>query len=786
MDRQPDTRFVTEFDAIPGFWNYLVGIDRADLIAELVQNDLDQGATSTIISFERTRLVCDGNGRPVEPEGWQRLRKILGAGDEVPAKRRRFGVKNHGLKTAFTIADEIRLMSDGKAIVQTLYAKGRDMPPHPGASEHPMEDRQAPAAGCRVIAHYRDADLEPTQGEAIRLDAVGTEEIDALFRSACASVPEQFAGIVSPEITPRYEIVLRHWRLGEARFLFSCARPRKIAKRVELFQRRCTVSGTYSQPPEALREQAVRRLVPLKGVLKDRAADFFCRGRRFFIEVSWPIDAKGKPKTGTGTFRYPIGYPPSSHEARTGHSAYFNAPFASDKERHAPARNEATNRDLSEMCSLLLIDALANHAIPRWGADGLKPVVPSSDADNGDEVVRPLLAELAKRGALPVLNWRKAAELAVKGKKESIEAVLRQPAVRRSSKEKRRYRFVLPALTWKADALHPALSLLCPRSERQLDPRIHKDIIRLLADGNTPGFSQDFITFDENDAFDRVTADGNEYFDAVADPEREFSEPFVAGVYLDLIKLALDEGQLEAKKEDALVLALLLPDDKGQAISFLDLYSSASLPSGIPGLHLPPILNPSLVTHVLLRRKKWELRKFTMAEFLEGGFVQSADEETRRQFWKWLCQNERHVSRRDRPKLASLAIWPDEEGRLRMISELCEPRTRRVGTVLGDAIHRPHQQVLCSKLVSLGGKTGTSIRRVPSPGELASWVATRTTGFEIGSRPEVTTTNQLRRLETDLVVLLKDAPIARQLTRAQMSLPASLPRTVRYKLAPHL
>ena len=128
MDRQPDTRFVTEFDAIPGFWNYLVGIDRADLIAELVQNDLDQGATSTIISFERTRLVCDGNGRPVEPEGWQRLRKILGAGDEVPAKRRRFGVKNHGLKTAFTIADEIRLMSDGKAIVQTLYAKGRDMP----------------------------------------------------------------------------------------------------------------------------------------------------------------------------------------------------------------------------------------------------------------------------------------------------------------------------------------------------------------------------------------------------------------------------------------------------------------------------------------------------------------------------------------------------------------------------------------------------------------------------------------------------------------------------------
>ena len=243
LDRQSDTRFVTEFDAIPGFWNYLVGLDRTDLIAELIQNDLDQGATCTVISFERTCLVCDGNGKPVEPEGWQRLRKILGAGDEVPTKRRRFGVKNHGLKTAFAIGDEIRLMSAGRSIVQTLYAKGRNMPPHPGASEHPMEDRQAPADGCRVIVWYRDTDLVPTQGEAIKLDAVSVEVIDVLFRSACKSLPEQFAGIVSPEITPRYEIVLQHWRLGEVRFLFSCTRPRKIGKRIELFRRRCTVSG---------------------------------------------------------------------------------------------------------------------------------------------------------------------------------------------------------------------------------------------------------------------------------------------------------------------------------------------------------------------------------------------------------------------------------------------------------------------------------------------------------------------------------------------------------------
>ena len=53
-----DMEFVTEADWIPDFWNFLNGLDRNDLIAELIQNDLDQQATQTVISFERDRLVC--------------------------------------------------------------------------------------------------------------------------------------------------------------------------------------------------------------------------------------------------------------------------------------------------------------------------------------------------------------------------------------------------------------------------------------------------------------------------------------------------------------------------------------------------------------------------------------------------------------------------------------------------------------------------------------------------------------------------------------------------------
>jgi hypothetical protein len=306
--------FVTEADWIPAFWNYLLDLEKNDLIAELIQNDLDQEATRTVISFERDQLVCEGDGDPVEADGWKRLRKIQGAGDSVPAKRGKIGVKNHGLKTAFTIGDEIRLMSAGQAIIQTLYAHGRSKPPHPGASRAPTKDPRAPRKDCRIVIRYRNAMIEPPVGEASVLGAVAAENIDALFLDACSSAPEQFAGIVSPKKVPRYEIVLRHWRLGEARFNFTCSKVHRIGNRIELFRRRCTIGGSVSGLSEGLWEQAARRLVPFNGRM-ERISDFFRRGNRVFVEVSWPVEKRGRPKTGIGRFRYPLGYPANSHEA---------------------------------------------------------------------------------------------------------------------------------------------------------------------------------------------------------------------------------------------------------------------------------------------------------------------------------------------------------------------------------------------------------------------------------------------------------------------------------------
>lgn len=764
------TEFVTEADWIPDFWNFLLGLDRNDLIAELVQNDLDQQATRTVISFEQDHLVCEGNGKPVDAGGWQRLRKIRGAGDNVPAKRGKIGVKNHGLKTAFTISDEIRVLSDGQAITQTLYTRGQNNLPYPGASAEPRPDPEAPINGCRVVISYRAKDLEPREGEAIVLGAVRTNDIDALFKFACTNIPEQFAGIVSPEVAPRYEIVLRHWRLGNARFVFSCTRPHKVAKNIETFRRRCEVSGSADSLPAGLQEEAARRLVPLRGRLKVRLPDFFRRKNRFFVEVSWAVDGRGKPRKGIGRFRYPIGYPQSSHEARTGHGSFFNAPIVSDTERHGPARNEATNNELRQACETLLVDVIARRVVPKWGPEALNPLVPSPGSDNWDEAVRPLLATLAQRDAIPTMSWRSAVRILRKGRKLKGRRASGKALGQKNRREPRKYRFIAPVATWDRASVHSSLAAICPPQEKQLDPRINPGIIRLLADGHTDGFCDLFVTFDENDARNRATGEGNEYFAASEDRERDFAQPVVARSYLNVIKDALDKGKWKSESEEDTQSGLLLPDTRPEAVPFEDLHTSAPLPSDIPGLRLPPILHHEVASHPLFRRKKWRRPKYTMAKFLESGALQEADEETRKLFWKWLRQNERRIGPRERAKLADIAIWPDAKGSLRKLMELCEPRSRSVATVLEESIRRPHEQVRQSGITALGRKRRTSIRRGPTQDELKDWFDSRMPKFAIGEMADADIAAALERFEADLAVLLKDQGTARVLKGMEIAL----------------
>jgi hypothetical protein len=144
----------------------------------------------------------------------------------------------------------------------------------------------------------------------------------------------------------------------------------------------------------------------LNGRLGDRLPDFYRHGKRYWVEVSWPVDHRSVPQTSTGRFRYPIGYPQTSHKSQTGHGFYFSAPIVSDTERHGPAWNDQTNQEVLQVCNRLLIDVVARHLVPRWGPRALKPLIPVDTA--GENPVREVLAKLAKLGGIPVLSWRAA------------------------------------------------------------------------------------------------------------------------------------------------------------------------------------------------------------------------------------------------------------------------------------------------------------------------------------------------------------------------------------------
>ena len=422
---------------------------------------------------------------------------------------------------------------------------------------------------------------------------------------------------------------------------------------------------------------------------------------------------------------------------------------------------------MRDACESLLVDVLVNHVLPRWGASGLWPLVPDTPSDVA--VVRPLLAVLAVRGAVPAVSRDEALELLSRRKSRRRHAG--RPRLPASSGRRRRYRFVVPLASWTMRGVEPALAAICPPSERQVDPRIPEDIIRLLASPETEGHGEHFVDFTEDDAFHALTGAGSERFDHVGPPVTELANPLFASACLDVIRTALREGAYGSAAEDELLARISLPDSFCTARPCNELYTGASVPPDIPGLRIPSFLHDDVASHPLLRSRKWRRPVYTFREFLDAGALAQAGEETRRRFWEWLRKNGRSVPPAQRRRLADLPIWPDVDSRLCTLGDLCEPRSRRIAAILSEAISRPHEHVRRSRLVTTRGDRPMSLRRTPSDSETADWLEGRLHALTDAERPAREAMKALRKLQSDLAVLLKDAAVARGF-RADVSLPA--------------
>ena len=371
---------------------------------------------------------------------------------------------------------------------------------------------------------------------------------------------------------------------------------------------------------------------------------------------------------------------------------------------------------------------------------------------------------------MPTLDWQEVVNRTLKGRNKA-NAGERSELIRRRPKEPRKYRFVIPVATSNCKMIHASLSLICPRSERQLDPRIHHQIIDLLADEYTDGFYEKFITFEQSDAISRAIREENQYFATCRNPAQEFSHPMMARAYLDIINESTEHGECDEKKESVLRRTLLLPDSNRKSSRFDNLYAGANLPANVPGLDFPSILHRDLISHPLFRKGKWRIQKYTMATFLASGKLQYADEQTRRLFWEWLRHNEHSIGSPERIKLADIPIWPDTVRNFHTLSSLCRPRSRRIASILGNSIHRPHDHVSRLKMTTSGKKRGTSIRRIPSLAEIGDWLDKRLKPFVVGDIPSANTSVALKCLESDLTVLMKDRDMARVLEARKIALP---------------
>ena len=215
-----------------------------------------------------------------------------------------------------------------------------------------------------------------------------------------------------------------------------------------------------------------------------------------------------------------------------------------------------------------------------------------------------------------------------------------------------------------------------------------------------------------------------------------FPKLSIARAYLDLINLTIHKGKINAEKEDELISVLVLPDVNSRPTALLELYSSASLPSNILTCAFLLSLIRVWLGMLFSGVGSGDARSSQWLNFWEGGSLQAADEQTRRMFWKWLFRNGRKIAQRDRSKLGDLVVWPDESGSLCKTSDLCEPRSGRVGTVLAGFIRRPHEQGSPFP-PCFGGWQGANFHsRRADADEIADWLGNKLARFKIGSKFE--------------------------------------------------
>jgi len=741
--------FVLQSDAVPETWQFLNGLRRDDLIAELLQNELDAGSTCTRIRFDSDKLICDGNGDPIDSDGWTRLKFFRGAGDRAPQKRAKTGVKNHGLKACFTIGDDICIYSAGKFTQQTLRDPSRAPSPYPGAMQAPENDPTAPQKGCRLEVPYRTSDLHTDKGEPLTFPAVSSDDVDKLFEAACSELPKRFLGVVRPDLRPRYEVEISHWKHGTKRFLFTASAGSRLSD--GLHTKTCQVIGHDEVIESTIREQAHLVPLPIEMAKSHDIPEFYAARRGyFFAEVSWRVDQRGKPVNEPGQLRYPIAYVGSSPESSSGVCASYSAPFVSDTERHGISQQDL-NKEIIRHCDEALVRLFRDVLLRRHGPAVLSMVC----NDNIEPERRKAFLELLLRHrCIPIVG------------KPRRGAKTRLLCDSRSSKEN--WSFVVPCFTFNRAKVSEHLAHTCPAMHLQLHPQTPSEVIRDFANSRlddealSDNEHSPYTLFDETDVVSLLQGDA----DGVEFPWNEewasqFASVRQAITLLDVLnEIEKTEEPLDDSDREKIKKVWTLPNDGGSRTPLGNLFCTRKLTDFPPDVDHPALIHRDLRDHPLFRRKNWKLPSFDLAEMCRRANLDSQPEPVRKRFWQWTKSSWSEISSTDRRDFAVLPIWPTVDGCHVVLGELCYPTRREVREILASVLRIPVPEVLCLSGVKRGGRGALGIRSTISPDDVAAWFAQRTQNFAPGKKLSNSELVEFSKFEGETADLAKDRDLA--------------------------
>ena len=761
--------YTQKFDSVPEFWQFFNSLNSDDLIVELIQNELDANARHTQISFELDRLVCRGDGEPVTEDGWERLSYVKGAGDLVPSKRFRIGIKNHGLKACFALGDDIILRSGGQFIQQTLYQNGKQRSPSPAAFDHPLPDEQASATGCLVEVPYRTQFLRVTMGDTVEREPAGPDLVERLFLDACRQLPNRLMGVVSPKIRDHYSLTISHYALGRVKISWRAKRSSnkttRQGRRFALFGRECAIaSSSASVDSGTIYEQVCTFRISSPRDSTSAMPEHFEPNRNSFrAEIAWRVGKKNRPIASEGLRRYPIGYDSNSDEAHTGLGVHFSGPYRSDAQRHSISREDPLNACIDRGCRDALVDTMVSYLVPRHGAKSLELFVASS-RPNGAALAQ--ITELAvQKRAIPLQPPQRA--LRTKPGSRSFKLCphkIQGPVFgpRQSSRSGKK-KIVIPSFDTDRPEFSNTLSEICPVDQDQINKDVPNSVLGCLA---TDRFDDLIVFFNGEHALQRLQPlQGNVSFPWKNETEwkRSLGDPLIAKQHLDAVHAAIEKGYISPGS--LIVFTVHIPDVNGEVQLLADLFSASMVPPSLKSRHLVLLLHPSLLGHALLKRSPWKRDTFTVSDYLDYADFNAAPLEERREFWRWLRENWKGLKSGEKNEIAQLPVWPGTSGDLCCFDSLCEPTSSRVTSILRGAIERPSHEIFSYGLANKSGRGKFAIRKAPTIDEIEDYLLDRLEAFPAERQLDTEGRRDFRAFENELAALVSTPELKGQVVK---------------------